>query len=179
MLDEDKPPSSADANVMVGESNVSDDGGELVFELPNGILSQWQVGPEQKDNHGHFLDKLKNQFIVNDEFVHSASHDMILHATDQTHDSQRTCPSRSHSNFQPFYGVLRNALETGFSVSNSLKNECECSGDLDPDGTGIIDTGASKSVIGEKRVSPLLKIPDSKSSILSEMVSFENCFSLW
>lgn len=58
---------------------------------------------------------------------------------------------------QKFYCVLRKALETGFGVSRFLKNECESSGDLGPDGTGIIDTGDSKSVIGEKLVSPLLK----------------------
>ena len=94
----------------------------------------------------------------------------------QMHDSQRKHTSRSKNGTQHFYRVLREALETGFSVSRSLKNECEGSGDLGPDGTGIIDTGASKSVIGEtlwvRCCNPFMKIIDLKWNGILLRLSF-------
>eukprot|EP00435_Cladocopium_sp_Y103_P051301 s650_g15.t2 len=52
--------------------------------------------------------------------------------------------------------LFKRALETSFGVVRSQKNDTESSQELGPTGSGIIDTGASKSVIGEKRVSDLL-----------------------
>eukprot|EP00435_Cladocopium_sp_Y103_P046045 s2366_g13.t1 len=149
-----KSSSTADANVMIDE--MADAGaGELVYELPDGTIAQWQVGLGQKDDHFHSLNELPNQFCVNEEFSQSVSPEYVLHVSAMTDISQRKSKSKSRFHSPNIYQVLRSALETGFSVSRSLKTECE-GGDLGPDGTGIIDTGASKSVIGEKRVDSLL-----------------------
>ena len=71
-----KPPATADANVMIDES-CPEDGGELVFELRNGILSHWQMWMGQTDNPFHLLYELKDQFCVNDEFGRSVSHEKV------------------------------------------------------------------------------------------------------
>ena len=55
-----------------------------------------------------------------------------------------------------FQKNFRRAIETSFGVVRSQTRETESSQELGPTGSGIIDTGASKSVIGEKRVSDLL-----------------------
>ena len=52
--------------------------------------------------------------------------------------------------------LFRRALETSFGVVRSQTQETESSQELGPSGSGIINTGASKSVIGEKSVSALL-----------------------
>ena len=72
-------------------------------------------------------------------------------------------PSSRQGNACATFGALaprapRTALETSFGV---IGRSLDSSGDprqccLGDSGTGIIDTGASKSVIGEKRVNALL-----------------------
>ena len=51
-----------------------------------------------------------------------------------------------------FRSAFRKAVESSFSVVRSLKNDRVRVHDLGDKGSGIIDTGASKTVIGEKRV---------------------------
>ena len=51
---------------------------------------------------------------------------------------------------QNLRNMFRRAVETSFGVVRSQNRETEGNQELGPSGSGIIDTGASKSVIGEK-----------------------------
>ena len=69
-------------------------------------------------------------------------------------------------------------FETSFGVVRS-QTETEGSQELGPIGSGIIDTGASKSVIGEKRVSSLLASLKPEHRDLVKWQGSEDCFSVW
>ena len=87
--------------------------------------------------------------FVNDEFVLTTSHG--LHEISKPKVS-KFC-KLSGFNFRQ---VFQKALETSFSVVRSPVAEHVKGPRIDENGTGIIDTGASKTVIGEKRVRSLL-----------------------
>ena len=120
--------------------------GEILEDFPLDNMTTWEA---RQQGHSHIHPGVPPVYSnVNDEFVC-----MVVPGTSKVLHVNNT----SNEKFQ-IRSVLKRALETSFGVVRSRKNETGSSADLGPSGTGIIDTGASKSVIGEKRVSDLLAI---------------------
>ena len=118
--------------------------GEILEDLPLDNMTTWEA---RHQGHTHSHPGVPPVYSdVNDEFVC-----MVVPGTSKVLHVNNI----SNEKFQ-IRSALKRALETSFGVVRSRKNETESSADLGPSGTGIIDTGASKSVIGEKRVSDLL-----------------------
>ena len=118
--------------------------GEILEDLPLDNMTTWEA---RQQGHTRIHPGVPPVYSdVNDEFVCMVvpGTSKVLHVNNIPNEKFR------------FRSVLKRALETSFGVVRSRKNETESSADLGPSGTGIIDTGASKSVIGEKRVSDLL-----------------------
>ena len=143
---------TADANVILTEELSG--GGELLDELPGHDLANWQVGMCSK----FWLPTMvpPEYHVDNEEFSLIGSHEMILHAINIP--KGKSCCEKSLKYFPKLKEMFRRAIETSFSVTGRSPESTEESrnGSLGDSGTGIIDTGASKSVIGEKRVSALL-----------------------
>ena len=141
----DRASTAADANLTITEENFFTS--ELIDHLPeNTEDTMWQACQTGSPPcmglppvHHH----------VNDEFIFTTSH--ILH--DQ-HVSKGQNP-KVLSKLE-FRKLFKKACEASFSVVRSLKTDGERVQDLGDKGSGIIDTGASKTVIGEKRVHDLL-----------------------
>ena len=118
---------------------------ELLENLPADLTVQHQAGSAPHPPVG-MPPEYSN---VNDEFSQSSfdSQEIVLHV-----DILKKYPQV----LKNFKSNFRKAVEQSFSVTRSQPNGCEGVDELGSKGTGIIDTGASKSVIGEKRVSALL-----------------------
>ena len=86
---------------------------------------------------------------VNEEFSFTTSH--VVHDHYFSKGQNQKVLSKP-----AFRKLFKKAWEASFSVIRSLKSDRERVQDLGDKGSGIIDTGASKTVIGEKRVHDLL-----------------------
>lgn len=151
----DRQSPAADANLLVEENGNSDT--ELVSQLPTNVeISMWQAGSESSP----IFDLMPPEcHLVHDEFVFMTSH--VLH------ESKCLKSKFGELSTNKFRQVFKKALETGFSVVRSPTAECEHDRSLVEKGTGIIDTGASKTVIGEKRVKGLLAtLPESHQKLV-------------
>ena len=152
----DRQSSAADANLLIEEDGNSES--ELVSQLPTNVeISMWQAGSESSSN----FDLMPPEYHqVNDEFVFMTSH--VLHESKCLKSKTDSLLSTSK-----FRQVFRKVLETGFSVVRSPMAESDHGRSLVEKGTGIIDTGASKTVIGEKRVKGLLAtLPESHQKLV-------------
>ena len=145
-----KNPNTADANMMVSEQDQECEADDaLVSELPHGPLASWQARKTLIIEHLH---KTHDPCLANEEFGASKT-EFCMHV--DVFKSSEVKVSKD-SRLNAFALKFRTALETSFGVVRSRNREIEDRTSLGPDGTGIIDTGASKSVIGEKRVNALL-----------------------
>eukprot|EP00435_Cladocopium_sp_Y103_P020778 s1772_g5.t1 len=141
----DRQSSAADANVMVTEENLLSS--ELVDTLPeNAVNTMWEAS---SDSLSFCVCMPPEQHLVNEEFIGTTSH--FLHESKfSTSSKMKSLPSCD------LRKALRKACETSFSVVRSPVSDRVKGQALGEYGTGIIDTGASKTVIGEKRVHHLL-----------------------
>eukprot|EP00435_Cladocopium_sp_Y103_P018919 s1103_g4.t1 len=171
--------SVADANVILSEepygelSEITEE--ELLDELPEGDFANWQAGILSKTKGRSLPTQVPSEYhFVNEEFK-CQSHEFVLHVSNLPKGKS----SRNGTHLFPnFSETFRRAIETSFGVigrspENSEKDGSDSLGDS---GTGIIDTGASKSVIGEKRVSALLSTLDPMHRKLVKWKESETVF---
>ena len=131
---------------------------EVMDTLPDGVFGNWQVGSFQ--NSGRHYQSCwgpPESPSDNEEFSEFCSHDLILHV-DGFPKGKDPLHQQGQSRFPNFKKNFRRACETCFGVNGRSPEQSEKFRQplLGDQGTGIIDTGASKSVIGEKRVNALL-----------------------
>lgn len=152
----DRASNTADANVILSEE--PDISAEVMDHLPDGVYGNWQVGGFQ--NSGSQYQSCwgpPESPSDNEEFSEFCSHDLILHV-DSFPKGKNPLSKHGQSRFPNFKQHFRRACETCFGVNVRSPEQSETCRQphLGDQGTGIIDTGASKSVIGEKRVNALL-----------------------
>ena len=152
----DRASNTADANVILSEE--PEISAEVMDTLPDGVFGNWQVGSFQ--NSGRHYQSCwgpPESPSDNEEFSEFCSHDLILHV-DGFPKGKDPLHQQGQSRFPNFKKNFRRACETCFGVNGRSPEQSEKFRQplLGDQGTGIIDTGASKSVIGEKRVNALL-----------------------
>lgn len=140
----------AEANTTMEENDH-----EYQSELMDAIPEDTEFAPWKVRAPPHHLNQVPPEHLcVNEEFIFT-NHESVVHGSRKT--------NKSFLNLFPnFKQVFKRALETSFGVVRSQVSD-RVEHALGSERTGIIDTGASKSVVGEKRAQGLL--PTLKPSV--------------